>query len=65
MEAAAYIDGTSTNAGTLISETIIQPHDYRDVKIDENTTVTIDLVELKKKISESLYKDLKINCNLR
>lgn len=34
-------------------------HDYRDVKIAENTTVTIDLEELKKKLEDDIYKHLK------
>lgn len=33
-------------------------HDYRNIKIAENTTVTIDLEELKKEVTESFYKDL-------
>ena len=65
MEALGHIDGASSKVGALVSESNIQPHDYRDINIDVNTIVTIDLVELKKKISESLYKDLKINCNSR
>lgn len=36
-------------------------HDYRDIKIGENTIVTIDLEELKKKISDDIYKS--IGCN--
>jgi hypothetical protein len=31
-------------------------HDYRDVKIAENTTVTIDLEELKENMRKSFYK---------
>ena len=36
-------------------------HNYRDIKIGENTIVTIDLEEVKKKISEDIYKA--IGCN--
>ena len=36
-------------------------HDYREIKIAENTTVTIDLEELKKKMEEDFYKQL--NCS--
>ena len=36
-------------------------HDYRDIKIGENTIVTIDLEEVKKKISDDIYKS--IGCN--
>lgn len=33
-------------------------HKYRDIKIAENTTVTIDLEKLKKKIKKDFYKGL-------
>lgn len=36
-------------------------HDYRDIKIAENTTVTIDLEKIKKNLTEDLYKA--INCS--
>lgn len=55
MEALAYIaEATdSTRASTIAA--VLQPHNYRDIKIDVNTTVTIDLDEIKKKINESIY----------
>lgn len=34
-------------------------HDYRNIKIGENTTVTIDIEEMEKKLKEDLYKDIK------
>ena len=37
---------------------IMAKHDYRNVKIDTNTTVTIDLEELKERIARDFYKDL-------
>ena len=33
-------------------------HDYRNIKIAENTTVTIDLEELKEKMEKDFYKQL-------
>lgn len=33
-------------------------HNYRDIKIAENTTVTIDIEEMKKKMREDFYKNL-------
>ena len=35
-------------------------HDYRDIWIDSNTTVTIDLEDVKKQIKRDFYKTL--NC---
>lgn len=55
MEALGYIAKTSVNSGALVSESVIQPHDYRDIKISADVTVTIDLEEMKKKITESMY----------
>ncbi len=39
-----------------IAENIMAKHDYRDIKIGENTTITIDLKEIEKKITEDFYK---------
>lgn len=43
-----------------LSAPVLNPHEYRDVKISTSTTVTIDLVELKKKMQDDFYKAL--NC---
>lgn len=43
------------------SQPTIVPHDYRNVKVAEDMTVTIDLEELKKKMEESLYKQIGLN----
>lgn len=40
------------------TEPVLAPHEYRDVKIKENTTVTIDLVELKKKMQDDFCRAL-------
>ena len=32
------------------------PHDYRDVKIADGMTITIDVEELKKQIEQSIYR---------
>lgn len=44
-----------------LAEPVLAPHEYRNVKIGENTTVTIDLVELKKKMQDDFYRHL--NCS--
>lgn len=52
---------TNHAAGQLeqpISADVLVKHDYRDVKIGEKTTVTIDLEEMKKKMTEDIYKTL-------
>ena len=35
---------------------VLAKHNYRDIKIDTNTTVTIDLEDMKKKMVEEFYK---------
>ena len=63
--ACAYIEPLSNH----LVQPLVEPaaaemavkHDYRDIKIGENTIVTIDLEEVKKKISEDIYKA--IGCN--
>lgn len=41
-----------------LTEPVLAPHEYRNVKIGENTTVTIDLVEMKKKMAGDFYRPL-------
>lgn len=37
--------------------------DYRDIKVAENTTITIDVEELKKQMREDFYKALGCGLN--
>lgn len=57
MELCAYIMPTIEvpSMQPLALDAMVK-HDYRDVKIAENTTVTIDLEELKKKLEDEIYK---------
>ena len=47
-------------AASIISQDVAAPvmvkHDYRDIKIDASTTVTIDLEDIKKRLSEDFYR---------
>lgn len=43
----------SLSSAESLCNPIIQPHDYRECKIGENTRITIDLEDLKKRLSES------------
>lgn len=68
MEACAYFDEPMAASAVMPSMTeLAQPvlvkHDYRDIKIGENTTVTIDVEELKKKINDDIYKSLGCGLN--
>ena len=40
----------------LIKIPVMVKHDYRDIKIDALTTVTIDLEDIKKQLAEDFYR---------
>lgn len=52
------IEKATENSAEDLQMSIAVKHDYRNIKIAENTTVTIDLEKLKKELVESFYKDL-------
>lgn len=61
MEAEAYIKPNLAASVAMPSAAeMVQPmavkHDYRDIKIDKDTTITIDVEELKKKLEEDIYR---------
>ncbi len=62
MEALGYLPEQSiaAPAASPLAADMVQPmavkHDYRDIKIAEGTTVTIDIEELKKKMVEDFYR---------
>lgn len=66
MEMLGCLELPEQNLAAAVSETVVadmvQPlavkHDYRDIKIGENTTVTIDLEEMKKKLHEDMMKSI-------
>lgn len=60
-ETAAYIEPNLTMPATLPSVAeMVQPmavkHDYRNVKVAENTTITIDLEEMKRQMTKDFYR---------
>ncbi len=61
--ACVYLEPLTNPVATEITQPIVADiavkHDLRDIKIGENTTVTIDLEEIKKKINEDFYKALR------
>ena len=54
MEALAYIEPIAQPISQSLTEPLAAPvmaeHDYRDVKIGPNTTITIDLKDIKKQL---------------
>lgn len=47
------------------SQPVLVPHDYRNVKVAEGTTITIDLEDLKKQLVESYYPQIGLNHEAR
>lgn len=41
-----------------LAEDLLVKHDYRDIKVGENTTITIDLEDMKKQLEKDFYKAL-------
>lgn len=68
MSACAYMQQKPQNLASATAESFAMPmaaemavkHDYRDVKIAEGVTVTIDIEDMKKQLERDLYKQ--INC---
>lgn len=61
--ACMYLEPLTNPAAAEITQPIVADvllkHDYRDIKIGENTTVTIDLEEMKKKMVDDFYKSIR------
>ena len=63
MEAETYLSEPMLASATMpsvaeLSAPILKEHDYRDVKIAEGMTATIDLEELKKQMEQDFYKSI-------
>ena len=46
-----------------LMQPMLIPHDYRDIKVAENTTITIDVEELKRQMQKDFYKQMGIGLN--
>lgn len=56
MEHEAYMQPASAEMIAPVLEQIAVKHDYRDVKVAPNTTITIDLEEIKKQLERDFYR---------
>lgn len=69
MELCAYIEEPPMIQGASmpITADLIQPmmvkHDYRNIKVAENTNITIDVEELKRQMEKELYKQSGLGLN--
>lgn len=64
MEACTYIADSTLMQPSIatsangISQPLLVPHDYRNIKVGENTTVTIDLEVLKENLKNEHLQNL-------
>ena len=56
MEMVGFLESTSATANSELTNSAIVSHKYRQVKVAPNTTVTIDLEDIKKEIEQSIAK---------
>lgn len=56
MEALAYLKPATQDVTQPLAAEALVKHDCRDIKVAENTTITIDLEELKKQIENEIYR---------
>lgn len=52
MEAVGYLEPATAPVVTELTAPLLVPHDYRNIKVAENTPITIDLEELKRQLAE-------------
>ena len=55
LEEHGFLEPAAVSSSQPLGQPLIQPHDYREIKISGSTTVTIDLEEMKKKLAESHF----------
>lgn len=65
LEAMEYLEpkvaaSASVDYAAPVLADILVKHDYRDIKVGENTTITIDVEELKRQMKKEFYKRLGI-----
>lgn len=58
MEALAYMEPVAATMTAPLAEPALRKRDYRNIKIAENTTITIDLEEMKERLRRSHYPQM-------
>lgn len=58
LEEHRFLEPTAASSSQPLAQPLLQSHDYREIKISESATVTIDLEEIKKKLMESHFPPL-------
>lgn len=58
MEALGYLEPAAVPVTAELTNPLLVPHDYCDVKVAENTTVTIDVEEIKRQLEKDFYRQM-------
>lgn len=63
LEKEAYLTPTTSPIVEDATSPVLKAHDYRNVKVAENTTATIDVEELKERMRKEIYRQAGIGLN--
>lgn len=63
LEKEAYLAPFTSPIIEDMASPVLKAHDYRNVKVAENTTITIDVEELKERIRKEIYRQVGIGLN--
>ena len=63
LEKEAYLAPVVSPIIENMTSPVLKAHDYRNVKVAENTTVTIDTEELKERMRKEIYRQAGIGLN--
>ena len=63
LEKEAYLTTFTSPIIEDMASPVLKAHDYRNVNVAENTTVTIDVEELKERMRKEIYRQTGIGLN--
>lgn len=63
MEKEAYLTPTTSPIIEDMASPVLKVHSYRDVKVAENMTITVDLEDLKERMRKDIYRQSGIGLN--
>lgn len=63
LEKEAYLTPVISPIIEDVASPVLKAHDYRNVKVAEKTTITIDVEDLKERMRKEIYKKAGIGLN--
>lgn len=63
LEKEAYLAPVVSPIIENMASPVLKAHDYRNVKVSENTTITIDVEEQKERMRKEIYRQAGIGLN--